>query len=461
VSVAPAPSALATELGRIVGPDFATATVPSEYLVDASVTRGVRGRADALVRPGSPQEVADVLAWCYAHDVAIVPRGGGTGYAAGAVPEGGVVLGLERLQAIRSIDPEWWRMVAETGVTTGRVRQSAREYGLYYPPNPGALEQSHIGGNVATNAGGPHCFKHGVTRAWVQGLEVVVAPGEVVQLGGHLRKDVAGYDLVRLLVGSEGTLGIITAVWLRLIPAPEARHPILAVQRNLREGIEAIGRVYASGAVPAAIEYLDGPTLAAAGSTMPMPLPEAPGFAVLVEADGLVEEAAAARERILDAISEDAVAVHAPLDAAAADAVWRWREGIAHAVYAVRGGKLSEDIAVPLDRLEEAIAESLEAAQRHGLDAVSFGHAGDGNIHTNFLIDLTDPEEVARAEAAGEELFEIALRLGGTISGEHGVGRLKAGHLHEQWPARAVELHDAVKAAFDPKGLLNPGAKRP
>ena len=153
--------------------------------------------------------------------------------------------------------------------------------------------------------------------------------------------------------------------------------------------------------------------------------------------------------------------MHAPLDASAADAVWRWREGIAHAVYAVRGGKLSEDIAVPLDRLEEAIAESLEVGVRHGLDAVSFGHAGDGNIHTNFLVDLTSQDEVARAEEAGEELFEIALRLGGTISGEHGVGRLKAGHLHDQWPARAVELHGAVKAAFDPKGLLNPGAKRP
>ena len=163
MSVALAPSALASELGRIVGTEHATATVPAEYLVDASVTRGVRGHADVLVRPGSPQEVADVVAWCYAHDVAIVPRGGGTGYAAGAVPEGGVVLALERLQTVRSIEPEWWRMVAETGVTTGRVRHGAREYGLYYPPNPGALEQSHIGGNVATNAGGPHCFKHGVT----------------------------------------------------------------------------------------------------------------------------------------------------------------------------------------------------------------------------------------------------------------------------------------------------------
>jgi glycolate oxidase subunit GlcD len=452
-------TALARDLGRIVGTEFATDAVPVEYLLDATYSRGQRGRADALVRPGSAEEVAAVVAWCYERDVAIVPRGGGTGYAGGVLGDGGVVLALERLDRVRSIDPEWWRMVAEAGVTTGRVRHVAREHGLYFPVNPGALEQSHIGGNVATNAGGPHSFRYGVTRQWVQGLEVVLAPGELVQLGGHTRKDVAGYDLVRLLVGSEGTLGIVTAVWLRLIPAPEARYPILAVQRDLAAGCEAIERVYSSGAIPAALEYLDGETLRYAGATMPMPLPDHPGFAVLVEADGLQAEAAAARELIVDALSEDAVAIHAPTDTAAAEAVWRWREGVALAITAQRGGKLSEDIAVPLDRLQEAIAESIAIGARHGLPACSFGHAGDGNVHTAFLLDLDDAQELAQAEAAGHDLFDLARRLGGTVSGEHGVGRLKGGQLRHQWPARAVELHGAIRGIFDPKGLLNPGAK--
>jgi glycolate oxidase subunit GlcD len=450
---------LAGDLGRIVGADHATDVVPSEYLVDATYSRGVRGQADVLVRPGSADEVAEVVAWCYERDVPVVTRGGGTGYAAGALGTGGVLLSMERLDRVRSIEPEWWRMVAEAGVTTGRVRHVAREHGLYFPVNPGALEQSHIGGNAATNAGGPHSFRYGVMRQWVQGLEVVLAPGELVQLGGHTRKDVAGYDLVRLLVGSEGTLGVITAVWLRLIPAPEARYPILAVQRDLEAGCAAIERVYASGAQPAALEYLDGETLRYAGATMPMPLPDHPGFAVLVEADGLQAEAAAARELIVDVLSEDAVAVHAPTDTASAEAVWRWREGVALAITAQRGGKLSEDIAVPVDRLQEAIAESIAIGTRHGLPSCSFGHAGDGNVHTAFLVDLADTAEVGQAEAACHDLFDLARRLGGTVSGEHGVGRLKGGQLRHQWAPRAVELHGAIRATFDPKGLLNPGAK--
>jgi FAD/FMN-containing dehydrogenase len=182
---------------------------------------------------------------------------------------------------------------------------------------------------------------------------------------------------------------------------------------------------------------------------------------VLVEAAGLPAEAAAARELIVDVLSEDAVAIHAPMDTATAEAVWRWREGVALAITAQRGGKLSEDIAVPLDRLQEAIAESIAIGERHGLPSCSFGHAGDGNVHTAFLVDLANAAEVAQAEEAGHELFELARRLGGTVSGEHGVGRLKGGQLRHQWAPRAVELHGAIRDVFDPKGLLNPGAKRP
>src|SRR3954463_12886144 len=253
-------------LAQIVGEGDGPGGDRAESLQDASRAQGLRGRADAVVLPGSAEEVAAVVAWCYEHDLAVVPRGGGTGYAGGAVPvDGGVVLSLERLDRIRSLEPGLWRMEAEAGVTTATVRRRAREEGLLFPVDPGAGESSHIGGNVATNAGGPHCFKHGVTRAWVTGVEAVLAPGELVRVGGPVRKDVAGYDLTGLLCGAEGTLGIVTAVWLRLVPAPEVALPVVAAFADARAGQAGLEAVLASGVVPAAIEFLDAGALAAAG----------------------------------------------------------------------------------------------------------------------------------------------------------------------------------------------------
>ena len=228
------------------------------YLSDETEARGLRGRADAVALPRTAEEVAEVVAWCYARGVAIVPRGGGTGYAAGAVPlAGGVVLALERLEHVRSFEPLLWRMHVEAGLRTSKVRRLAREGGLIFPPDPGAAEQSQIGGNIATNAGGPHAYKYGVTGAWITGLEVVVAPGEVVQLGGPLTKDVASYDLKHLLIGSEGTLGVITAAWLRLTPAPEAAWPVIGFFDGVKAGWGAIERVVGSGLPAATLEYLN------------------------------------------------------------------------------------------------------------------------------------------------------------------------------------------------------------
>src|SRR4051812_33536731 len=239
------------------------------YLVDASASMGLRGHADAVVLPRTADEVAAVVAWCYERGVAIVPRGGGTGYAGGAVPFGGVVVALERLVRVRRFEPLLWRLEVEAGLRTAEVRRLARESGLVFPPDPGAAEQSQIGGNVATNAGGPHAFKYGVTGAWITGLEAVVAPGELVRVGGAVRKDVAGYDLKSLLVGSEGTLGIVTAASLRLLPAPEAAIPVVAFHPDARSGCAALQTVLGSGLVPAALEYLDAGTLAVAAPTYP------------------------------------------------------------------------------------------------------------------------------------------------------------------------------------------------
>jgi glycolate oxidase subunit GlcD len=429
------------------------------YLTDMTEARGLTGRADAVALPRSAEETAEVVAWCYERGVPIVPRGGGTGYAGGSVAlDGGVVLALERLDRMRSFDPLLWRMEVEAGVTTTNVRRIAREGGLLFAPDPGAAEQSQIGGNIATNAGGPHAYKYGVTGAWVLGLEVVVAPGELVRFGGPLRKDVAGYDLKHLLVGSEGTLGVITAAWLRLTPAPEAAWPVVGFFDGVRAGAAAIERVVGSGLPAAALEYLDSETMRYAGPTFPGEVP-AGAFGVLAEADGSHDEAARVRKDLLEVLGEDALSLYAPETAEEIAALWRWRDGLALVVDAQRGGKASEDIAVPLDRLGEAIEASLEAGKRLGIPAASWGHAGDGNLHTTFLLAGDDERELALAPQLSEALFELALRLGGTISGEHGVGYVKRNWLERQLGPRAFELHTAIKRAFDPQNLLNPGKK--
>jgi FAD/FMN-containing dehydrogenase len=351
-------------------------------------------------------------------------------------------------------------MHVEAGVTTGDVQRLARESGLRFPPDPGAAEISQIGGNIACNAGGPHAFKYGVTGNWVTGLEVVIPPGEIVHIGGPIRKDVAGYDLKNLIVGSEGTLGLVTAAWLRLVPAPELELPVVGIYRDAESGISAIERVLASGEVPAAVEYLDAVTLRFAGATFPFGLPDGEVFMVIVEADGAADEARRVAAQLQTELVDDALAVHAPTDPAEVAELWRWRHGVGYALFAQKGGAFSEDIAVPLDKLRDVARETLEIGDRNDVVALSFGHAGDGNIHSTFLFSPDDADEERRADAACHELFDLALRLEGTVTGEHGIGWLKRGQLERQLGADGFDLHLRIKQAFDPKGLLNPGKKR-
>jgi len=450
-----ATATLERELAKVVGADAVRAP-EAHLLTDLTL---LPGNAEAVVLPDTAEAVARAVAWCYEHDVPVTPRGGGTGVAGGAVPAGGIVLGLERLARVRSFDPLLWRMSVEAGVTTAAVHRRVRESGLFFAPDPGAAELSQIGGNIATNAAGPHAFKYGATGAWVTGLEAVLAPGELVTVGGPIRKDVAGYDLKSLLVGSEGTLGIVTAAWLKLIPAPEVTLPVVAFHAGTAAGCEAILRILGHGIRAAAIEYLDAESVASGAASYQSGVPDGAGFMVIAEADGTADEAERVRDELIEALSENAIAVHAPSDREGLEALWRWRAGLGLAVRARRGAALSEDIAVPIDRLAEAVEETVAIGQRHDLVSLSFGHAGDGNLHSTFLFSPESDDERVRAFQACEELFAVALRLGGTVSGEHGIGLLKRGQLSRQWGSRAVELHAAVKAVFDPKNLLNPGKK--
>jgi glycolate oxidase subunit GlcD len=457
---ATASASIERDLSALLGPDAVLPGNTRAYLSDATESRNLRGKADAVALPADPQQAAQTVAWCYEHDVAIVPRGGGTGFTGGAVPvDGGVVLSLERLRSVRQLDPGLWRVFTDAGVLTADLRRRVRENGLLFPPDPGAAEQSQIGGNIAANAGGPHAFKYGVTGAWVTGLEVVLAPGELATIGGPIRKDVAGYDLKSLLIGSEGTLGVVTGAWIKLIPAPEAALPLAALYPDTESGCAAVEAILASGVVPAAIEYLDEGAVLATRGAFPREIPDEARFMLIADADGTAEEAARIRDELTEVLSEQALLVHAPTDAREIAALWRWRDGASHAVNAQRGGKVSEDIVVPVDRLREAIEGTVEIGRRHELPACSWGHAGDGNLHSTFMIDLDDPAELERAEHAAEDLFELAADLCGSVSGEHGVGVVKRGQLARQWQPPAIAMHEAIKRAFDPKGLLNPGKK--
>ena len=292
--------AVVRELRRVAGDACVLDGVPAVYLSDETEARGIRGAADAVAVPGTAEEVRRVVAWCYEHEVPVVPRGGGTGFTAGAVPlAGGVVLSLERLRGVRSFDPLLWRMHVEAGRTTADVRQLAQENGLVFPPDPGSAEQSQIGGNAATNAGGPHAFKYGVTGHWVTGLEAIVPPGELISVGGAHRKDVAGYDLKSLLIGSEGTLGVITSLWLRLIPAPEAALPVVSFHAGVAEGCAAIEAVLGNGIPVAALEFMDPATMSVAAGAFPGDVP-ATAFAVIAEVDGTREEVRHLRAELLE-----------------------------------------------------------------------------------------------------------------------------------------------------------------
>jgi glycolate oxidase subunit GlcD len=449
---------MVSELSRLIGAEHVLEVDGrSPYNSDSSNRRGVDGHAQAVALPGSAEEVAAVLAWCYAHDVPIVARGGGTGLLGGAVAtHGGLVCSLERLRRVRELEPGLWRMFPEAGVSTRDVQRLARENGLMFAPDPGAAEQSQIGGNVATNAGGPHALKYGVTGAWVAGLEVALAPGELVAVGGWAAKDVAGYDLKSLLIGSEGTLGVITAVRLRLLPAPEAAIATVLFLPTRAEGCAAICAVLAAGLRLSVLDFMDGETLAITTGSYPGDAPAGAGFALICEVDGSTAEAHAQQESLLELLGDGALAIDVHDDA---KALWRWRDGANPAVSGVRGAKVSEDVVFPLERMLEGLERFEQIARAHGLRSCAWGHGGDGNVHATVLVDPSEEAELDVAEAVGDELFGVVVELGGSVAGEHGIGWLKRGRLESQWAAGALELHDQIKRVFDPKGLLNPGKK--
>ena len=415
------------------------------------------GRPRAVVRAADVSDVSTALAWATAHQVPVVPRGAGTGLSGGAnALDGCLVISLERLTAIREINAGSQYAVVEAGVLNADVGRAAAGAGLFYPPDPGSFEISTIGGNLATNAGGMRCVKYGVTRDSVLGLEAVLADGSVLRTGSGARKNVAGYDLTSLLIGSEGTLAVITSATLRLRPLPpSAPVTFVATFTALPQAGDAVAAICASGATPSLLEFIDNPTINAIEDYQRMDLDRRAAGLLIGQADGPAADGDVAA--MMECCSKaGADFVMRSGSAEESDMLVAARRLAAPAVMAT-GPTIIDDVCVPPGQLTAMLEAVQRVSASSGLTIAVTAHAGDGNLHPALMLPSLDPAVVARAMSAGERLCQEAVRLGGTITGEHGVGALKQPWVGGQLSPEVLAAHRAIKAALDPAGILNPG----
>ena len=413
----------------------------------------------AVVFPESTEQVSALLQFATERKIAVTPRGAGVGYVGGCVPlQGGIALSLAQMNRIKEINIADGLAVVEPGVITGDLQEAVRKQGWFYPPDPASLKECSLGGNIATNAGGPRCLKYGVTRHYVLGLEAVLADGTVVRAGGRCHKNKTGFDLVGTFVGSEGLLGVVTEATLRLIPHPPLRAMLSIGFASFAEAAAAVQAILGSGHLPSALEISDRFTLRAAREYLGDAVPDGEAH-LLVEIDGQ-NDAVPLEVNDIKALMESrgALKVATAVGDVECEKFWKLRREFSYSLKATGLTKLNEDIVVPRGKLVELVnfAEQLQA--RSGFPVACFGHAGDGNIHVNVMVqDMKDEDQKARAEVALDELFHQVIALGGAITGEHGIGIAKKRWFADAVGPGSIEAHRRLKAAFDPLGLLNPG----
>lgn len=451
---------LAADLTRLVG--AAQVSAAPEVLASHAADKWFASRApEVVVFPRTAEEVSKVLRFAHRRGVPVTARGAGYGYVGGCVPlRGGIALSLARMKRIKEIHFADGVAIVEPGVITGDLQAAARREGLYYPPDPASLKDCSLGGNIATNAGGPRCLKYGVTRHYVLGLEVVLADGRILRTGGRTHKNKTGFDLIGLFVGSEGLLGVVTEATLRLLPLPPARASLSASFRTFRQAADAVQKIFRAGFLPAALEIADSFTLKSArehlGSAI---VPSGEGH-VLIDLDG---QSASVRSetKALAALLREWGALHlvTARGEEGCERLWGLRRKFSESLKATGLTKLNEDIVVPRGRLVDLANFAAQLRKKYGYPIACFGHAGDGNIHTNIMAAHyhDDPAVRRKVGRALDELFTQVLAWGGAITGEHGIGIAK----ERWWPQAASrvsrDVHVALKAALDPTGILNPG----
>ncbi len=409
------------------------------------------------------EQIIALVQLCRTHQIPLIPRGAGTGTTGATVPEqGGIILSTERFRHTLQIDPDNRLAVVSPGFTNQELQQQAAQYGFFWAPDPGSASICTVGGNLAHNSAGPRAIKYGTPRENTLGLRAVSGRGELLRTGVHTSKGVVGYDLTRLLIGSEGTLAITTEATLRLTPLPETKRTLQAVYRSVAAAAQAVSALMAQPVTPCVLEFMDGQAIGMVRDYADLALPEEAAALLLIEVDGTADAITQAAQQV-QRIAENAGCIQVLLAESDAEKqhLWRARKALSPSLRHVAPKKINEDVAVPVSRLPTLIDGLQQLSAEHGITIVNFGHAGNGNIHVNLLFDPDNPAQAAASEPCLLAVFELVLRLGGTLSGEHGVGRAKRPYVGRELDQHALTLMRLIKEQFDPDGILNPGVGIP
>jgi len=446
--------------------------VGKEHILDSEVKRfgysydssfvefDKQNQPEVVVLPGTTTEVSEILALANEHSIPVTAQGTCSGRTGGSIPvRGGIALSLSRMNRILELDERNMMVTVEPGVRTMDLYNHCATKGLFYPPDPASWKYSTLGGNIAENAGGMRAVKYGVTSNYVMGLEVVLADGSVIETGGKAIKNVTGYNLTQLLVGSEGTLGIVTRIILRLIPMPKVRNTLQLMFKSLEDGCDTIHKMLQSGVVPAAAELMDKTSIQAVARHRDMNIDPAIEACIVLEIDGENGSELEKQTRAILAAAEcfNVAEVKIAASPQEAEEIWSIRRGLSSAIGAIAPNRFGEDISVPRDAFPEMIRRIKKISAKYGLTIAVYGHAGDGNVHPSVLCDMANLDESVKVHDAISEIFSEALAVGGTLSGEHGIGITKKKYMEQALGKAGVQALKSVKQALDPKGILNPG----
>ncbi|MFP3123665.1 glycolate oxidase subunit GlcD [Ectobacillus funiculus] len=448
-----------TKLIEIVGRENYDDSEAGRLVYSYDATPQFQSLPNGVISPDNAKQVSDIVKVCNEHNIPIIPRGSGTNLCAGTCPtEGGLVLLFRHMNRILEIDEENLTVTVQPGVITLDMINEVEAKGLFYPPDPSSMKISTIGGNINENSGGLRGLKYGVTRDYVIALEIVLANGDIIRTGGKLAKDVAGYDLTRLFVGSEGTLGIITEATLKLIPMPETKKTMLALYQDIDAAARSVSNIIANKIIPTTLEFLDQPTLQVVEDFAQIGLPTNVQAVLLIEQDGPEQVVERDMQRIAElCMLEQAVSVEVAQSEEHAMALRTARRAALSALARLKPTTILEDATVPRSEIAKMVRSINEIAAKYDVNICTFGHAGDGNLHPTCPTDSRNHDEIERVEKAFAEIFEKAVELGGTITGEHGVGVMKAPYLELKLGEQGIAAMRSIKAAFDPNNIMNPG----
>jgi glycolate oxidase len=439
-------------------PHIKSSVAPEDLISYGFDASGIEEIPSAVVWPENAEDVVKIMKYAHENGISVVPRGAGTGMTGGAVPvKGSLVLSMERMNRIVDLDTENLTVVVEPGLINGKLQREAEDLGLFYPPDPASMNFCTIGGNVAENAGGPRALKYGVTRDYVMEMEAVLPSGDLINVGVRTRKGVVGYDITRLLVGSEGTLAIMTKVRLKLLPLPDDVVTLLCLFDDVEGAGRSVSEIIASRIIPRTLEFMDRGAIAAVEKIHPLGIAENIAALLLIEIDGQAESIRREAEKIVEICTKFGADVSMAKDESARNNLWECRRRVSPALYHISPGKIGEDIVVPRNRIPQMLGGLRKLSEDTGVDIINFGHAGDGNIHVNLMINRSNEQELRRADSIIKAIFEMTLGFGGTISGEHGVGITKAPYIGMEVKDSELNLMKGIKRLFDPKDILNPG----